>query len=137
MSYAVFAWHCTREEKVGNGGEKQESGGDEKAHPPRTHPAGVTLVQLLFGSCKHGSQSMWGVSQASPSCHYPERFDPHPRRAAEPQSPAGSPQLARRPTPRKGWLQTGSGCEASEDRKVKPIHIKMFPKRIYKFLSPM
>ncbi|TNN74172.1 hypothetical protein EYF80_015617 [Liparis tanakae] len=41
-----------REEEVGDGGEKQAGGGDEQAHPPGPHPAGVALGQLEFSSCK-------------------------------------------------------------------------------------
>lgn len=103
---AGFARHRTREEKIGNGGENQESSGDEKAHPPCPHPAWVTLVQLLFGSCRNGSQCRPGHTQASPERRrYPERLCPHPRRTAGPASPAGSPPLAQTQTPRKGWLQ--------------------------------
>lgn len=49
----IFLWmHPTREEEVGDGGENQAAGGDEQTHPPGPDPAGVTLSQLLFGSCR-------------------------------------------------------------------------------------
>lgn len=40
-----------REEEVGDGGENQAARGDEQAHPPGPHPAGVAVSQLQVGSC--------------------------------------------------------------------------------------
>lgn len=61
-THVMIGRHCTREEKIGKGGDKQESRGDEKAQPPGTDPTRITLVQLLFSSCKNGNQCIYGAS---------------------------------------------------------------------------
>lgn len=117
MTYIIFCRHGAREEEVGDGGEKQAAGGDEQAHPPGPDPTGVTVPQLMLGSCrKHVT-----VSRLRPlftarkttfgknfkrSQPYLSRFCPHPRRSAAPLSPAGSQWQARTQIPQTGWLRT-------------------------------
>lgn len=130
-TYIVLWRHPTREEEVGDGGEKQEASSDEQAHPPGADPAGVTLPELLFSSCR---TRQWTLShQIQQWTNFPaltlkvtlgrlkranlylNQVCPRPHRSAAWLSPAGSQWQARIQTLQTGWLQmTESSCWVSQ-----------------------
>lgn len=113
-AYLMFWRHCTREEEVGDGGENQAARGDEQAHPPGPHPAGVTVSQLQFSSCieeqSHPTSEPCFPACTRPWCNsatthqYLNQFCSRPHRSAAQQSRAGNRWQARTQKQQTGWL---------------------------------
>lgn len=111
-SHLALRRHGAREEEVGDGGEEEAAGGDEKPHPPGPHPAGVAQPQLLLRPCQtHPQRSATIAPPETGFCRrrgrvgcYRCRFCPRPRRCAARRSPAGSRGRGQRPTLQTGWL---------------------------------
>lgn len=62
-SYLALRRHGAREEEVGDGGEEEAAGGDEKPHPPGPHPAGVAQPQLRLRLCQTHPQRSATIAQ--------------------------------------------------------------------------